>query len=325
MIISASRRCDIAAFHAEWFMNRVRAGEVLVRNPMQKKQISKISLQLDDVDAFVFWTKNPTALMPFLPELNTLGYAYYFLFTITPYDATVEPHVPEKKKMVTLFQRLATLVGAERVLWRYDPILLTKHFTPTWHTTAFQQVAQALSGYTKRCIISFFDDYRKVQQRMQPLAYIMPDATLMKELVCSFAEIAHRHNITLATCCETLDVAYNGVTPAHCIDRALVEQISGRLLVGIKKDSNQRPACGCAKSYDIGAYNCCAHGCLYCYAVANHAKAAITCSSCNALSPLLCDTLQPDDVVTERFSCSNLFIASKISNPTHSQSDCIAL
>ncbi len=66
-------------------MNRLRAGEALVRNPMQKNQVSRILLTPETVDAFVFWKKNPTSFLHCLPEIQALGYPFYFLFTLTPY------------------------------------------------------------------------------------------------------------------------------------------------------------------------------------------------------------------------------------------------
>jgi hypothetical protein len=166
MIISVSRRSDIPAFYGEWFMNRLRAGEALVRNPMQKKQVSRILLTPETVDAFVFWTKNPTSFLHCLPEIQALGYSFYFLFTLTPYDATLEPGVPQTEKRLEVFRRLSELIGAENVVWRYDPVIVSNLLSPAWHVEAFNHQAEALSGYTRRCIISFLDDYRTVRRRM---------------------------------------------------------------------------------------------------------------------------------------------------------------
>jgi len=138
MIISASRRSDIPAFYGEWLVNRLRAGEVLVRNPMQAKQVSRISLSPEVVDALVFWTKNPENFLSRLPEIDSLGYTYYFLFTITPYDVMLEPGVADKLSIVEVFRRLSRLIGPEKVIWRYDPIIMTDMYTPAWHAALFQ-------------------------------------------------------------------------------------------------------------------------------------------------------------------------------------------
>ena len=298
MIISASRRTDIPAFYGEWFINRLRAGEVLVRNPMQSKQVSRILLTPETVDAFVFWTKNPENFLSRLPEIDALGYAYYFLFTLTPYDATLEPGVPEKGKILEVFRQLSGLIGPEKVVWRYDPVVLTDRFTPEWHTAAFSRLAGELSGYTERCIISFLDDYRKIRSRMRDTRYVLPDTSAMGELAARFADAANRNGIALFTCSQDIDLSCHGIMHSRCIDPELIERISGRRLLRVKKDGSQRHSCGCVESRDIGSYNTCGHGCLYCYAVSSHAKVFADCKSIDPLSSLLCDTLKGDETVT---------------------------
>ena len=298
MIISASRRSDIPAFYGEWFMNRLRAGEVLVRNPMQKKQVSRILLTPETVDAFVFWTKNPTPFLHCLPEIKALGYPFYFLFTLTPYDATLEPGVPQTEKMVEVFRTLSQLIGAENVVWRYDPVIVTNLLSPSWHVEAFNRQAEALAGYTKRCIISFLDDYRKVRRRMQGIGYQLPDKVAMGELAALFAKSALRNGMALCTCSHDIDLSHLGIMHSRCIDGKLIERLSGRTMGGIKKDSGQRHACRCVESRDIGSYNTCLHGCLYCYAVSTTANALPVHQCFDPLSPLLCDSLQGDEAIT---------------------------
>lgn len=303
MIISASRRTDIPAFFGEWMVNRLRAGEVLVRNPMQSKQVSRILLTPERVDALVFWTKNPENFLSSLPEIDLLGYSCYFLFTLTPYDATLEPGVPDKTKMVELFRQLSRLIGPERVVWRYDPVVLTHRFTPAWHTAAFSRLAGELSGYTERCIISFLDDYRKIRSRMRPLNYTLPDKGLMGELSGLFAAAAARSGITLYTCSHDIDLSSHGIMHSRCIDAALVEQISGRSVSRrVKKAKSQRHACGCVESRDIGGYSTCTHGCLYCYAVSSQEKACSNRRLYDPLSPMLCDHLRGDEIITTALS-----------------------
>ena len=298
MIISASRRSDVPAFYGKWLVNRLRAGEVLVRNPMQSKQVSRILLSSETVDALVFWTKNPENFFSCLPEIDALGYSYYFLFTLTPYDATLEPSVPEKGKMVDVFRRLSRLVGAERVVWRYDPVVLTDRFTHAWHAAAFTRLAGELSGYTERCIISFLDDYRKIRSRMRNISYTLPDQMAMGELAALFADAAGRQGIALFTCSHDIDLSPHGIMHSRCIDADLIEQISGCKVLGVKKAGSQRHACGCIESRDIGSYNTCTHGCLYCYAVSSQAKACSARQKYDPLSPMLCDSLRGDETIT---------------------------
>jgi hypothetical protein len=295
MIISASRRTDIPAFYGEWLLNRLRAGEVLVRNPMQSKQVSRILLTPQTVDALVFWTKNPENFLLHLPEIDGFGYPYYFLFT--PYDATLEPGVPEKAKMVEVFRRLSRLVGPEKVVWRYDPVVLTDRFTPAWHAEVFSQLAKGLSGYTERCIISFLDDYRKIRSRMRNIRYTLPEKTMMGELAGQFADAADQQGIALFTCSQDIDLSCHGIMHSRCIDADLVEHISGCRLLRVKKAGSQRHACGCVESRDIGSYNTCTQGCLYCYAVSSQAKAGVARQQYDPLSPMLCDSLRGNETI----------------------------
>ena len=130
-----------------------------MRNPMNPRQISRVPLNPSAVDAFVFWTKNPG---PFLARLKDLaGYPYYFQFTINPYGPEAEPGLPDKMGvLVPTFQRLADTLGPHRVIWRYDPLLLGGRYTPAYHLEAFERLAKALAGYTRKCIFSFMDTYR---------------------------------------------------------------------------------------------------------------------------------------------------------------------
>ena len=298
MIISASRRTDIPAFYGEWLLNRLRMGEVLVRNPMQPKQVSRIMLSPETVDALVFWTKNPEPFLSCLPEIDALGYPYYFLFTLTPYDATLEPGVPGKSSLLEVFRCLSQLVGPKKVVWRYDPVVLTDRFTAAWHKAAFSRLAEELDGCTNRCIISFLDDYRKVRNRMRTVRYTLPDKAAMGELAGMFADIASKHAIALSTCSQELDLSSQGITHSRCIDRDLVERISTHQLKGVKKDNSQRHACGCVESRDIGSYDTCTHGCLYCYAVSTHIRASAAFKAYDPLSPMLCDKLRGDETIT---------------------------
>jgi len=298
MIISASRRSDIPAFYGKWLVNRLKAGEVLVRNPMQPKQVSRIILSPETVDALVFWTKNPAPFLSRLPEIDALAYPYYFLFTLTPYDLTLEPGVPEKALVIEVFRQLSRLIGPEKVVWRYDPVVLTDLFTSDWHAAAFSRLAEELSGFTERCVISFFDDYSKVRKRMQGIHYTLPGKELMGDLAGRFSDAAGRNAIELFTCSEDIDLSRYGILHSRCIDSELVRRIRGSVMTGMKKDSRQRKGCGCVESRDIGSYNTCAHGCLYCYAVSSHAGACSVHQTFDPLSPILCDSLRGDETIT---------------------------
>lgn len=267
MIISASRRTDIPAFYWEWFQKRLQEQYVLVRNPLNLHQVSRISLRPEVVDGLVFWTKNPE---PMLKQLSVLdAYAYYFQFTLNAYAADVEAALPPLAVRIEIFRQLAQKIGAERMIWRYDPILLSARYDLQYHAAVFEELAAQLAGSTKKCIISFLDYYPKIKAGLQ-----------------------------LETCAEAIELADLGIGHASCIDAELLGRVS-RCRLDTVKDKNQRGECGCAASIDIGAYNTCLHGCIYCYA--NDSRRQLQqITAGNSSSPLLCSELEPADKVTER-------------------------
>ena len=298
MIISASRRTDIPTYYSEWFFRRLREGFVLVRNPMNHRQVSRIRLTPDAVDAIVFWTKNPAPMLPKLGELH--DYMYYFQFTITPYGHDLEPGLPSKKDCILpAFFRLSESIGPERVIWRYDPILLTQTYTPDFHLRAFEALACRLSSHTKTCVISFLDFYRNTKKNLSGSGPLPFSGELPETLVRGFAEIAGNYGIVLKTCAEEIDLQKYGIEHGACIDQALLESLLGCPL-NAGKDKNQRPACGCMESIDIGAYNTCKNGCRYCYAVLSETSAAGNLGRHDPCSPLLTGHLEAEDRVTER-------------------------
>lgn len=153
MILSVSRRTDIPAFYSDWFMNRLREGFVYVRNPMNYKQVSNVVLNPEVVDCIVFWTKNPEKLMNHLDEIDQMGYQYYFQFTITPYNHSIEPSLPPKARIIETFKRLSNKIGKEKVVWRYDPIILNEELTIEHHVRSFAEMVASLSEFTTDCII----------------------------------------------------------------------------------------------------------------------------------------------------------------------------
>ena len=298
MIISVSRRTDIPAFYADWFYNCLRAGYVLVRNPMNLHSVSKVRLTADVVDAFVFWTKNP---LPMARQLDELGaYPYYFQFTLTGYGAEIEPGVPDKRNvLVPAFKDLAARLGKKRVIWRYDPIFFSAKYTPEYHFACFEALAAELHNSTERCVISFMDSYRNTKRNAQQLGAIESSSEELYDFAGQLAKIAAKYGLKLQTCAESMDLTALGITPSACIDKELLEDIGGFKL-DVKKDANQRVECCCAASIDIGAYNTCPGGCLYCYANYNATLVQTNIAAHDKTRPLLSGTLTAQDVVTER-------------------------
>ncbi len=305
MIISASRRTDIPSYYGDWFCRRLQAGYVLARNPMNPCQVSKISLSPEVVDGIVFWTKNPIPMLPRLPELSR--YPYYFQFTLNAYGKDVEPNLPAKgQTLIPTFQALSRRIGKDRVVWRYDPIFFNQTYTFAYHCNYFEQLAQRLHAFTDQCTVSFMDSYRCTRQSMKPLAPQVISLPEKTALMGRFAAIAGSYGLRLATCAEALDLEKLGIAQSCCVDKARLEKIGGYPLT-VAKDKNQRPACGCAASIDIGMYDTCQNGCLYCYASHSAKTLQRNRQRHQIASPLLCGKPGPEDVVTERAaaSCKN--------------------
>lgn len=298
MILSVSRRTDIPAFYADWFFHRLQAGYVLVRNPYRFHAVSRIALSPDVVDGIVFWTKNPAPMLARLDELR--DYPFYFQCTATAYGTDLEVHVPDKDRTVLpAMRRLAEMIGPERVIWRYDPVLLSQKYTVDFHRQRFTQMAKTLQGSTKRCVISFLDLYPSMQKEVARLGLRAPDRQEAETLAACFADIAAHNGIKAETCAENIDLAHLGIAHGCCIDKALLEKIGGFKL-HTKKDLNQRPFCGCCASVDIGTYATCPGGCVYCYANRGAAAAKNAFAAHDAHAPLLLGQLLPDDIVTEK-------------------------
>ena len=298
MIISASRRTDIPAFYSDWFFERIREGFVCVRNPMNYHQVSRIDLSPDVVDAIVFWTKDPS---PMLDRLDLLkNYKYCFQFTLTSYGTDVEENVPNKGLlMIPTFKRLSEKLSPGHVIWRYDPILLSKKYTVGYHLDYFGKLAAKLSGFTEKCVVSFLDIYKNTRSNLESIGLRGFSDEDIEALSKGISCIAREYGLKVESCAEKYDLEEFGIEHGHCIGSALLESITGQKL-DLTKDKNQRAECGCVSSIDIGIYNTCMHGCKYCYANYNPKQIGANNSLYDPSSPLLCGRLTPDDRVTER-------------------------
>ena len=291
MIISASRRTDIPAFYTKWFMNRVRAGFCLVPNPFNPNQISNISLAPENVDLFVFWTRNPKPLIPHLKELNARGYSYYFLFTLMDNPRILDPKSPSPEISIDTFKKLSDLIGPEKVFWRYDPIVLSNVTDIEFHKQRFEFIADKLCGCTFRCIISFVDIYRKIEGRLNNLAgkgFVLekPDNNDLSDLAVTFCSIASQNGIEIRSCASQKDLTDFGIPAGKCIDDIYIARVFGKHL-NSKKDPSQRKYCNCVSSKDIGMYDSCLYECLYCYATTSFDRAKINFKSYDPDSPSL--------------------------------------
>lgn len=260
MIISASRRTDIPTYYAKEFIESIKRGYTFTCG-------KRVSLLPQDVDCIVFWTKNPLPLMKYLNELK--DYNYYFQFTVTGYEQDVETNVPSKGKVIIpTFKELSEKIGKEKVIWRYDPILLTDKYTKQEHIKRFSLIARELHNYTEKCIFSFFDFYSHAIENTKGLGVKQFKRQNYEEIACELSKIARHFGLKLETCAEYVDLSKYDISHAHCIDKDLIERITGKKLE-LYKDPTQRKACGCCCSVDIGKYDTCKNGCKYCYANKN--------------------------------------------------------
>lgn len=296
MILSVSRRTDIPAFYSDWFFNRLKAGFVCVRNPMYPEKVSKISLDKEVIDCIVFWTKNVKPMLDRLDELD--GYNYYFQYTLNPYGTDVEPIIGiNRNTNIETMIHLSERIGADKVIWRYDPIFTSQKYTKDYHIKSFKKMAESLRGYTSRVVISFLDLYGQTKRNMPDIDKF--DETEYRDLVRQLVQIAKDNGMIVESCAEKIDLSEEGVMHGHCIDKDLIEEIVGYRLTG-GKDKGQRQECGCMESIDIGVYNTCKNGCKYCYAMYGEKDVVENIKAYNPESPILCGIEMPTDIVTER-------------------------
>ncbi|MFQ8706533.1 MAG: DUF1848 domain-containing protein [Thomasclavelia sp.] len=297
MILQVSGRTDICALYPKWFINRLKEGYVLVRNPYNKQQVSYINIDRDVVDCIAFCTKNPSKIIPYLKTIDKLGYKYYFMVTITPYDHDIEPGLPPKLNIMKSFINLSNLIGKERVIWRYDPILLNKRYDLEFHLKMFEKMCQLLFKYTNIVIISYLDIYKNIIGKFSEL-----NDEDINYLSKHLGLIATKYNLQIQTCSEKYNLEKYGIVKGSCIDKQYVEKLLG---YSLEINNNQnRSNCSCIASIDIGAYSSCNHGCTYCYAC-NHNIVKKNMLDHNENSPMLLGTLCDSDKVIKRVVSSN--------------------
>lgn len=272
-------------------MNRIRAGFCTVPNPFNAKQVMRVSLQPQDVDALVFWTRNPRPLFPFLAELDERGYRYIFNFTVLNNPRRLDANCPSVRISVRTFRQLSERIGPERVIWRYDPIVFSNLTDDPFHRQTFEYIAKAFRGYTQRCIISLVQVYRKSFKRLQNLAaqgielreWSSPEIAALLQYL---SETASSHGMEIFSCAQEADFSAYGIKAGKCIDADYISRIFCVNLTG-KKDPAQREHCGCSISKDIGMYDSCLFDCRYCYATSNLQRAFVNYSKHDPASPSL--------------------------------------
>jgi hypothetical protein len=289
LIISASRATDIPAFHVQWLRERLEAGFVERINPFNQKPGI---VSFADARVFVFWTKNPKPMFPLLDLLDERGLHYYFQFTLNDYDAEgYEPGVPKLEERVETFMALSKRLGKDSVIWRFDPLLLTDKVSVADLLKKVERVGNLIHPYTSRFVFSFADivGYTKVQKHLSRAGIPARAFTIseMQAFAAGVQQLNQRWGLSVSTCAEAIDLDLYGIEHGRCIDDRLLiklfpqdaklmaflgyEQGLGGEWVPVPKmrklkDPGQRKACGCIVSKDIGHYDTCSHGCVYCYA-----------------------------------------------------------
>ena len=291
LIVSASRATDIPAFYSDWFFHRLGMGYVRWCNPFSG-QDNYVSF--GNTRFVVFWSKNPAPLLSHLSTLKERRIGCYIQYTLNDYEAEgLEPNVPTLTQRIDTFRRLVDALGTGAVVWRFDPLILTDRVNIDTLLEKIASIADALAGYTEKLVFSFADieSYKKVSRnlRLSGINYREWNEDSMREFASRLSTLNRDNwNFRLATCAERIDLSENGIEHNRCIDPELISRLAPddavlqNFLYNAKTDSGQRKACGCILSKDIGAYNTCHHGCVYCYANTSPASAFANYKKANA-------------------------------------------
>ena len=249
-IISASRREDIPAFRSKWFLERLKKGKVDISGIYQNYEVS-----FEKAKLIVFWTKNPR---PIIEHLHEIPFDYYFQFTLNDYPE-YELNVPPLEKRIETFKELSQIIGKERVIWRYDPIIINFDLSVDDILTRIKNIGDQLYPYTEKLVFSYVDPYKKIDNKFREIH----DSVKIK-IAEAIIKMNASWGLKLATCAEAINL--EGIEHNKCIDPELVERICGKQSwISDKKDKSQREICGCMVSADIGSFKTCRHSCKYCY------------------------------------------------------------
>ncbi|MCF0245609.1 MAG: DUF1848 domain-containing protein [Ileibacterium sp.] len=290
MIVNASGRTDIPAFYFDWFMNRLKEGWFDCRNPFAPAKISRI--YAEDIDAFMFCTKNP---IPMLPYLDQIDKPVLMDVTITGYHKELEPNVPDKGLILDAVRQLSEKLGKKYVSVRYDPIFISKRYTVDYHLRAFDKLCNLLDGYVEEIVISFLDEYKNVLRNQDEIGYLPITQEDCKRLAEGFLASANAHGIHVFTCHEGNLLEPYGISSGACFSQKKAYEMTGKALQKWKARD-----CGCVQMADIGVYNTCLHGCRYCYANFDEKKVMDNFRDHDPDSSLLVGHIDPNDEIKVR-------------------------
>ena len=294
MILNTGLRTDIPGFFSEWFYNRIDDGFVYVRNPYAKNQIYSYRLDPELIDCIIFCTKNPKPMFENLEKIDKFN--QYWHITITPYEKEIEPNVPPMNDVLESFKYLSKKLGKENVTLRYDPIFINEKYTLEKHIESFEYIINSLSGYTTEAIISFIDLYEKTKRNFPKAREVTKDERL--KLGEEFAQIGKKNNITIKTCVEGTELDKFGIDSSGCMTKEVIERAINKNL-NVPKQKARNGECYCLLNNDIGEYNTCDHGCLYCYANSNKRLVKRNLKLHDPKSPILIGEIKEDDIIKE--------------------------
>ena len=294
MILNTGLRTDIPGFFSEWFYNRIEDGFVYVRNPYAKNQIYSYRLDPELIDCIIFCTKNPKPMFENLEKIDKFN--QYWHITITPYEKEIEQNVPPMNDVLESFKYLSKKLGKENVTLRYDPIFINEKYTLEKHIESFEYIINSLSGYTTEAIISFIDLYEKTKRNFPKAREVTKDERL--KIGKEFARIGNENNIRIKTCVEGTELDKFGIDSSGCMTKEVIERAINKNL-NIPKQKARNGECYCLLNNDIGEYNTCDHGCLYCYANSNKRLVKRNLKLHDPKSPILIGEIKEDDIIKE--------------------------
>ena len=293
MILNVSGRTDIVAFYTEWFMNRYKEGYLDVRNPFNKKLVSRI--YFSDVDLIMFCTKNP---IPIIDKIKEINKPILFHITLTPYNKDIEPNVIDKTKIIEGIKKLSKIIGIDNIYVRYDPIIISDKYNIDYHIKAFSKLCSLLNGYVKRIIVSFLDEYKNVKENRNILKYKTLTDNDYKLISRNFSKIASNNGMTVQTCFEDRNLVEYGLIKGECLSHELAYKLTGKSYKSWTARKERK--CNCVQMVDIGVYNSCKHFCKYCYANYNEKEVINNYKNHNPNSSLLIGELENDDIIKVR-------------------------
>ena len=293
MILNVSGRTDIVAFYTPWFINRLNEGFVYVRNPMYNELVLKYDLNPKVIDTIVFCSKNYKPILKYIKDINS-KYNCLFHYTITAFGSDVEPNVPSIDESIETLIELSKIVGKDKIIWRFDPILLTERYTVDYLIEKFDYIASKSHNYISRVLFSFVEMYKKLDINMPEIIPFTESDKL--KIVENFGKISKKYNMYLQTCACKEDYSQYGINKSGCVTKEILEFASKKKFVNLGLGKS-RENCKCVPMRDIGAYETCPHGCKYCYANKDHKKAFSNFKNHNQKSPILFGNITEKDIV----------------------------